>query len=1749
MNTVYLHGSLGKRFGRKWEISARNSHDVIKALDANNEGFVEYIIKQSLEGNEHFLLAKHPEKIKTRDDFLENIVQVREINQEVHIVPSVYGGFIATALTTMFTGMSGAVAGAISGAIWGGIAQIAIGAMTKAPDQKPMSTPESISTKSFLLSASSESASQGGVVPVGYGRMVIGPCLISQSMLSYKRSGAKYLESYSELKFDHLLCEGPIEGPVNEHGHPLSLVQSGDEVQSAIYINGIQLKKGSFYNFNLNEKDVIPDINLGGRQSKLVGDYTGTIYTYNQQLFGVSPYYNKSSSTIVNIANALADGTIFSHKIKDENTGEVALNFLTTVFSNNGKGTNTSDSVYFAIFVVDEGGNRSNVLSSDKVRLLDRDKLKNIGVVVDSEKFRITGIATSGYQFQIRLVLSGFENHTPTIQIVKLSKETDSAAAAAVYTTWVTTSRGGFFNTRVRSHQHEKTTYNAIGGQGRSRNLNISSIEERVKGKFSYPNCATSSILIDSVNFSQQPSFQWHLKLKKVLIPSNYNPVTRKYNGPWNGLFKGQNDSSESIYSIDESNKFWTDNPAWIFYDLVSSPVYGCGKYGIEQENIDKWQLYKIAKYCDELVETNYPVETSTGLPATFEFFSSDSDDNNSQRNTFDIKIDEKEYSYSTQEGIISKDLSSNSEFQTYYEFNNEDGDITIPEGVISVEVTVIGAGGSGQGRANTILMNTSRVNGNNGQSSEVSFTSTSDDSLNWSIKCLGGTGGGRSKTDEELIQIENAEKVFSKVEGIHWKNKWRHGRDRIGSSDGRIAGALGSTTSVTSSSVSRTPSYGAGSSCGRMVSPKWKLFFSEATQRNNWKSAGYLIGGGSGSAAVAKFKVSEGDVINVNVGRGGAGVGVSGIQSARGGSGRVIVKLHTESDFSGLSSRERFIKSFGDRRSFQGKTVAFFIHKQKFGDDAANYKEKIKENSVIRKNCQIERRQIVYSDPDTFKVTLSGEGFRDNLSAFNFAPDSSVKILYGACAAEINHPAVEPRFTANFFLKQAAQSTDILGMFANLFRSRLSYSSGFISLEQDSKRLPIQLYNNTNVGKEGFAYSGTDKNQRFSVVKVLYKNKDTEFDEKYVYEEDTAAIKQIGIVETEISALSITSESEARRFAKWVLLSAQYEQEVVKFSAGNEGLLTFPGAIIEVFDEMRSGNLRSGRVLDIDIDNDNPYLLIDKSILKEPMLDDVELTVSAGLDNIKRENVNSSARTSGTGGLRGLFGARNQKSEIDQDYEIENIKSQQLLKFNARIIPDIDESKSRVVDLIFKMQFELIEEENIFKVFRHGLKNGDKVRFLSSGMLPTGLSAFKDYFVINSTENSFQVSETDGGSEVNLLDSGKDRLLNIGGEHFVSPVDNDRSQLYIDQVMIGAVYSIKGNIGVLEDSKPDITSENLNNLGVTEQLSENWVVSNIFGEIKIYDKNWIFAKNLGWIYVGDMISRDMSGYFWFYIGSIGWVGTEESVKSNTWFIPSLKQSYQNSTGFVSIFKHEYNICNIFVHFDSSVDSNIDSFILGGTERQQGRLCKVDTFNGSVNGYMLNVLDYEQTVPTFTAVDNFSTLNEEKYLSIDIEDIYSEDESESIQQEACTRVKVSGLVDVDFYKNYNLFIEGVTSSNQELINKPWHFIFVREDLIELVDSDISLGSGLNFENAKIYLLRKFDSDFKKYIEKKYFRVVSNKEIESGRFEIIASEYSFDKFDAIDKKGVIRTPVLPIPPQESMEIPEAPTNLVLYTSTT
>jgi predicted phage tail protein len=115
------------------------------------------------------------------------------------------------------------------------------------------------------------------------------------------------------------------------------------------------------------------------------------------------------------------------------------------------------------------------------------------------------------------------------------------------------------------------------------------SYTEIIDGKFRYPNSAIVGVRIDASQFDSIPTRSYDLKLLKIKIPTNYNPITRVYSGIWDGTFKVS----------------WTDNPAWCFYDLLTNDRYGLGGF-IAESQVDKWTLYEIGKYCDELVPNGF---------------------------------------------------------------------------------------------------------------------------------------------------------------------------------------------------------------------------------------------------------------------------------------------------------------------------------------------------------------------------------------------------------------------------------------------------------------------------------------------------------------------------------------------------------------------------------------------------------------------------------------------------------------------------------------------------------------------------------------------------------------------------------------------------------------------------------------------------------------------------------------------------------------------------------------------------------------------------------------------------------------------------------------------------------------------------------------------------------------------------------------------------------------------------------------
>lgn len=150
-----------------------------------------------------------------------------------------------------------------------------------------------------------------------------------------------------------------------------------------------------------------------------------------------------------------------------------------------------------------------------------------------------------------------------------------------------------------------------------NKELAVSKITEITNQRLSYPFSAIAGIKLDARSFSSIPDRSYDCKLKLVKIPSNYK-IYDKVTGLDIRYVKNAANytTQQSIYIGDWDGSFvegWTDNPAWILYDLLTSKRYGLGAY-IDESQINKWELYKIARFCDAVDENGNFIGVSDGV-------------------------------------------------------------------------------------------------------------------------------------------------------------------------------------------------------------------------------------------------------------------------------------------------------------------------------------------------------------------------------------------------------------------------------------------------------------------------------------------------------------------------------------------------------------------------------------------------------------------------------------------------------------------------------------------------------------------------------------------------------------------------------------------------------------------------------------------------------------------------------------------------------------------------------------------------------------------------------------------------------------------------------------------------------------------------------------------------------------------------------------------------------------------------------
>ncbi|HGN8999402.1 host specificity protein J [Citrobacter freundii] len=133
---------------------------------------------------------------------------------------------------------------------------------------------------------------------------------------------------------------------------------------------------------------------------------------------------------------------------------------------------------------------------------------------------------------------------------------------------------------RVRRITPDSTSVNVVDI------MRVEAVTEIIDAKLRYVNTALLYVEFDAKQFPNGiPQVVCNPKGRIIRVPDTYDPETRTYSGTWEGVFKWA----------------WTDNPAWIYYDIILNERFGLGQR-IDATQIDKWELYRIAQYCDQPV-------------------------------------------------------------------------------------------------------------------------------------------------------------------------------------------------------------------------------------------------------------------------------------------------------------------------------------------------------------------------------------------------------------------------------------------------------------------------------------------------------------------------------------------------------------------------------------------------------------------------------------------------------------------------------------------------------------------------------------------------------------------------------------------------------------------------------------------------------------------------------------------------------------------------------------------------------------------------------------------------------------------------------------------------------------------------------------------------------------------------------------------------------------------------------------------
>lgn len=362
-----------------------------------------------------------------------------------------------------------------------------------------------------------------------------------------------------------VLCEGPIEGFVNYNGQTVNYININNPITigQGLYYNDTPVidPKTNLYNFTQNSF-----LASFGEQTKNCSFFSQAIYEYKTRIYDIP-------SAVVQV-NKFNDPPNFATNNK--------IGFEISTFSSL---TNVTDSINeinkikrnFSTIVSHPINNKYSENFDFNISLDNLYNIDNNNVVGGAVSFVIqaqnlsTGVDYYLYFNGVFVAKGGAIILPFKIEVESIDKTVDSFPSIILN---VYSVRGS-----------------VLSSTNQFRTISLDSVVEYIKYPFSFPYSAITYNTISSRHFNSIPTRSYDCKLLKMRVPDNYDAEAREYIDNWSGNFN-------------KSLK-WTNNPAWIFYDLCSNGRYGMARGQINETDLDKWQFLTLSKYCDELVKTN----------------------------------------------------------------------------------------------------------------------------------------------------------------------------------------------------------------------------------------------------------------------------------------------------------------------------------------------------------------------------------------------------------------------------------------------------------------------------------------------------------------------------------------------------------------------------------------------------------------------------------------------------------------------------------------------------------------------------------------------------------------------------------------------------------------------------------------------------------------------------------------------------------------------------------------------------------------------------------------------------------------------------------------------------------------------------------------------------------------------------------------------------------------------------------------